>query len=54
MLSDDIKNIEINEQVLLFLKKQIINAERENLKTGSLSNSEMVKKIKKLIENQLI
>lgn len=50
MLSDEIKKVEINEKKLSQMKKLIINAERDNLKTGKLLKSEMVKTIQKIIE----
>lgn len=50
MLSDEIKKVPINEQKLSQMKKLIISAERQNLKTGEYTTSNMVKAIRKIIE----
>ncbi len=51
MLSDEIQKVEINEQKLSQMKKLIISAERQNLKTGEYTTQDMVKAIRKIIEN---
>ena len=50
MLSDEIKKIPINELKLTQIKKLIISAERQNLKTGEYATQDMVKVIRKIIE----
>ena len=50
MLSDEIQKVEIDEQRLNRIKKLIITAERENIKTGEFTTQEMVKAIRKIIE----
>lgn len=50
MLSDEIKNVQINEQKLKQMKKLIISAERQNLKTGEYATQDMVKMLRKIIE----
>lgn len=54
MLSDEIKKVEIDEVKLQKLKGLIIEAERENIKTKDLSNSDMVNRIKNLIEKEVV
>lgn len=51
MLSDQISEVQINEQKLNQMKKLIIAAERENIKTGELNTQDMVKAVRKIIEN---
>lgn len=53
MLSDEIQKVDVNEQKLNTMKKLIISAERENIKTGSLAPQEMVKAIKRIIEKNV-
>lgn len=53
MLSDEISKVPINEQKLNQMKKLIISAERENIKTRSLSTQDMVKTVRKIIEKNL-
>ena len=43
MLSDEIKKVPINEQKLSQMKKLIISAERQNLKTGEFTTPDMIK-----------
>ena len=50
MLSDEIKKVDINEQKLNQMKKLIISAERENIKTGEFTTQDMVKNVRKIIE----
>lgn len=50
MLSDEIKKVPISEQKLSQIKKLIISAERQNLKTGEFTTPDMVKTIRKIIE----
>lgn len=50
MLSDEIKKVEINEQKLTQMKKLIISAERQNLKTSEYTTQDMVKNLRKIIE----
>ena len=51
MLSDEIQKVEIDEQKLNLMKKLIITAERNNIKTSENSTQEMVKVIRKIIES---
>lgn len=53
MLSDEIKKVNINEQKLNQMKKLIISAERENIKTGEFTTQDMVKNVRKIIEKML-
>ena len=53
MLSDEIKKVAINEQKLIQMKKLIIAAERQNLKTGEYATQDMVKVIRKIIEKNV-
>lgn len=50
MLSDEISSVKIDERRLQEMKRQIIAAERKNIKTSEFTNQEMVKAIKKIIE----
>lgn len=50
MLSDEIKKVPINEQKLSQMKKLVISAERQNLKTSEYTTPDMVKAIRKIIE----
>ena len=50
MLSDEIKKVPNSEQKLTQMKKLIISAERQNLKTGEYATQDMVKVIRKIIE----
>lgn len=54
MLSDEIKKVPISEQKLTQMKKLIISAERQNLKTGEYATQDMVKVIRKIIEKTRI
>ncbi len=51
MLSDQINEVAINETKLNQMKKLIIAAERDNIKTGELSTQDMVKAVRRIIEN---
>ena len=53
MLSDEIKKVPINEQQLNQMKKLIISAERQNIKTGEYTTPDMVKAIRKIIEKNV-
>lgn len=50
MLSDEIKKVQINEQKIAQMKRLIISAERQNLKTGEYATQDMVKMLRKIIE----
>ena len=50
MLSDEISKVIIDEQKLNQMKKLIISAERENIKTGELNPQDMVKTVRKIVE----
>lgn len=50
MLSDEISKVDVNEQKLNMMKKLIISAERENIKTGEYTPQDMVKAVKKIVE----
>ena len=52
MLSDEIKKVEINEQKLNQMKRLIISAERENIKTGEFTTQDMVKNVRRIIEKK--
>lgn len=53
MLSDEIQKVEINEQKLNQMKKLIISAERQNIKTGEFATQDMVKNVRKIVEKNL-
>lgn len=50
ILSDEIQKVPINEQKLVQMKKLIIFAERQNIKTGESTTREMVNKVRKIVE----
>ena len=50
MLSDEINKIEIDEKKLTQIKKLIISAERNNIKTGEYTTQDMVKTLCRIIE----
>jgi hypothetical protein len=50
MLSDEIKKVQIDEQKLTQIKKLIISAERNNIKTGEYTTQDMVKALGRIIE----
>lgn len=50
MLSDEIQKVQIKEQKLTQMKKLIISAERQNIKTGEFTTQDMVKNIRKIVE----
>lgn len=54
MLSDEIAKVEIDEEKLKKLKGLIIEIERENIKTKDLTNSQMITKIKSIVEKVVI
>lgn len=47
------QEIEINQETLKILKYRIYNMERENYKTKKFKDSEMVDRIRKLIEMEV-
>lgn len=53
MLSDEIQKVQINEQKLNQMKKLIISAERQNIKTGEFATQDMVKNIRKIVEKNV-
>lgn len=53
MLSDEIQKVQINEQKLNQMKKLIISAERQNIKTGEFTTQDMVKNVRKIVEKNL-
>lgn len=53
MLSDEIEKVKINEQKLTQIKKLIIAAERNNLKTSERATQDMVKLIRQIIEQNV-
>ena len=54
MLSDEIKKIEIDEEKARKLKRLIIEAERDNLKSKEYSTSDMILKLKEIIEKVVV
>jgi len=50
MLSDEIQKIQLSEQKLTQMKKLIISAERQNIKTSEYTTPDMVKAIRKIVE----
>ena len=50
MLSEEIQKVLINEQKLTQMKKQIIQAERDNIKTRKFNTQDMVKAVRIIIE----
>lgn len=50
MLSDEIQKVQIKKQKLTQMKKLIISAERQNIKTGEFTTQDMVKNIRKIVE----
>lgn len=53
MLSDEIQKVQISEQKLNQMKKLIISAERQNIKTGEFATQDMVKNVRKIVEKNL-
>lgn len=53
MLSDEIEKVEIDPEKLKRIKALVIQAERENLKTGAKRTPEMVLTIRKIFEDVL-
>lgn len=52
MLSDEIKNVPIEEAKLNAMKRLIIQTEKENLKTNEKSSQDMIKIVRKIIEKE--
>jgi hypothetical protein len=50
---DDNQDIQIDEQTAQRIMKRIIILEKSNLKTKRYNDSEMIKKIKKFIEEEV-
>ncbi|WP_455009248.1 hypothetical protein [Oribacterium sinus] len=53
MLSDEIKKVQIEEKKLTQIKKLIISAERNNIKTGEYTTQDMVKALCRIIEKNV-
>lgn len=52
MLSDEIKNVAIDNSKLNAMKRLVINVEKENLKTNENTSQDMVKIVRKIIEKE--
>ena len=52
MMTENISNVQIDEQKVARLIKRILNEERKNLSTKEKNDIEMVKLIKKMIEEE--
>lgn len=52
MLSDEIKNVAIDNAKLNAMKRLVIKVEKENLKTNENTSQDMVKIVRKIIENE--
>lgn len=50
MLSDEIERVKIDESKLNQMKKLIISAERQNIKTSEFPSQEMVKTVRRIVE----
>jgi hypothetical protein len=50
MESNTVMDIQIDQKVLMRMVERIVKMEHENLKTNKFSSSEMIEKIRKLIE----
>ena len=50
MLSDEIKNVAIDNSKLNAMKRLVIKVEKENLKTNENTSQDMVKIVRKIIE----
>lgn len=50
MLSDEIQKVQINDQKLNQMKKLIISAERQNIKTREFTSQDMAKNVRKIVE----
>lgn len=53
MLSDEISKVNVDEHKLRVIIKQIIEAEKNNLKTKERTSQEMINVIKKIFENNV-
>ena len=53
MLSDEIKKVQIDEQKLMQMKRLVISAERENLKTAVYTTQDIVKMVRTIIEKNI-
>lgn len=52
MLSDEIKNVAIDNSKLKAMKRLVIKVEKENLKTNENTSQDMVKIVRKIIEKE--
>lgn len=52
MLSDEIKNVAIDNSKLNAMKRLVIKVEKENLKTNENTSQDMVKNVRKIIEKE--
>ena len=52
MLSDEIKNVAIDNSKLNAMKRLVIKVEIENLKTNENTSQDMVKIVRKIIEKE--
>ena len=52
MLSDEIKNVAIDNSKLNAMKRLVIKFEKENLKTNENTSQDMVKIVRKIIEKE--
>lgn len=52
MLSDEIKNVAIDNSKLNAMKQLVIKVEKENLKTNENTSQDMVKIVRKIIEKE--
>ena len=52
MLSDEIKNVAIDNSKLNAMKRLVIKVEKENLKTNEKTSQDKVKNVRKIIEKE--
>ena len=52
MLSDEIKNVAIDNSKLNAMKRLVIKVEKESLKTNENTSQDMVKIVRKIIEKE--
>ena len=52
MLSDEIKNVAIDNSKLNAMKRLVIKVEKEDLKTNENTSQDMVKIVRKIIEKE--
>ena len=52
MLSDEIKNVAIDNSKLNAMKRLVIKVVKENLKTNENTSQDMVKIVRKIIEKE--